>query len=965
MRLALLVGSSYEKNGKLTAVPSAEIDGDLMERRLTEVDAGFKVIRFNAERGLAERIEQRLIAQTEPITELLVYFSGYSVLSEDRGPALLLDGERLGTLSLTRLRNLFLLHSTNACLIVDAAAVVDSGQSLSEVVSSIGTTLTENAPSVSALVAVRNSALPDSFGGSAFTGLVLMMLDWLAASRERSQPIDLRSLYDGLRADEQTWKDVPAAGLFGEQTSLFAILTPDADGARTLVVPAGNETEAPLPSFANDRDLDALLGLRQQDEAKTQPGLQAFEDPDEVTPTRPHLPPSGSDPESAPPASEFDRAPLPSFDFAEATEPNRASSLPSSSEVLPSSNDALPSFDFADTTEPNQPTLLADGDASGARLAPQAPKPEPASENPDEVAARVLESSLALAHEASDRAGVLAKLARVVARLGRGEQAARLFGEAVELDALNLDVLKVRAEWAEAARDSANLLHTAEAWLRVAPGDLRALALLGQACESLGDARRSIEVRQKLADHPECAPDERKRALMAAARLARAELADFELADRLDEKARGAAVAPALAPVEAAPPMAEAAAPPLEVAAPAEASLPAPASEKPASGREAHRARVREYERAIQHNPRDTTLRERLIELYDKLDERPSALDHCRSAAHFSPTHPATYRLAHALFLAEGDPDGAWNAASVLECLGEADINESLMVSQHRPEGLLAARSTVSETEWTEALFSPQRDRELSSLLTVLAPAAARVGTGFAKHKGRYQEPDPKALQDPEKSTTMLAKTLAWTARMLGVSAPALYVLPELDTDLRVAMVEQPSTLANRALGSGLGLGQLAFLWGRHLARFRNEICALSFFSSHAELMELLRAALALGGSPHLDVRSLDGDAKRLYAALRREVRGAALERLQAVAASFWVDDLEVRAEAALRELALLGVRAGLSVSGDVCGAAELIRRFPAEGLASVDEQLGELYAFAISRQYASLRQRMGVAVAA
>ena len=148
MRLALLVGSSYEQNGKLTALPSAEVDGDLMERRLGEADAGFKVLRFTAERGLAERIEQRLIAQTEPITDLLVYFSGYSVLSEDRGPALLLDGERLGTLSLTRLRNLFLLHSTSSCLIVDAAAVVDSGQSLNEVVSSIGTTLTENAPSV-------------------------------------------------------------------------------------------------------------------------------------------------------------------------------------------------------------------------------------------------------------------------------------------------------------------------------------------------------------------------------------------------------------------------------------------------------------------------------------------------------------------------------------------------------------------------------------------------------------------------------------------------------------------------------------------------------------------------------------------------------------------------------------------------------------------------------------------------
>ncbi|MGC4092413.1 MAG: hypothetical protein QM756_31960 [Polyangiaceae bacterium] len=960
MRLALIVGSSYEKNGKLTAIPSAEVDGDLMERRLTERDAGFKVIRFEAERGLAERIEQRLIAQNEPVSELLVYFSGYSVLSEDRGPALLLDGERLGTLSLTRLRNLFLVHAASSCLIVDAAAVVDSGQGLDDVVASIGATLTDNAPSVSALVAVRNSALPDSFGGSAFTGLVLMMLDWQAAGRERGQPVDLRKLYDGLRADEQLWKDVPAAGLFGDEHAMLAILPAD-DAPATLVVPA--PVDAPLPSFGNPNDLDELLGLPQHtpQEAKTQPGVQAFDEPDEVTPTRPHTTPS-----DAPADSPVD-APLPSFDFSEATEPNRVSA-----QFSAPSEGALPAFDLADTTEPNQPLPPSDGEGSGARLVPTGAISQPP-QNPDEVAARVFESALALIREPAERAGMLAKLARVVARLGRGEQAARLFGEAVELEALNLDVLKVRAEWAEAANDANNLRHTAEAWLGVVPGDLEALRLLGQACEALGDARRSIDVRIQLADRPEASADDKKRALWAAARLARAELADFELADLLDQRARSQGAAEP-APAAPLPSFATVAAP--EVAAPVAASapsappaaveaLPAPITEKPPSARDASRARAREYERAILHNPRDTTLRERLIELYRKLDDRSSALDHCRSAARYAPMHPSTYRLAHALFVAEGDPDGAFNAVSVLECLGEADINESLMVSQHKPEGLLAARSTVSEAEWSEALLSSERDEELSELLSVLSPAAARVGTGFAKLRGRYVEPDRAALQDPEKSTTMLAKTLAWTARMLGISAPALYVLPDLEQDLLFAQLEQPSTLASRALGSGLGLGQLAFLWGRHLPRFRDGLTPLSFFSDAAELTELLRAGLALGGSPSVDVRTLDGDAKRLYAALRREVRGAALEQLQSLAREFAADDLSERAEAELRRLELLGVRAGLAVSGDVGAAAELIQRFVPSGLTSTEEQLGELYAFAISRQYASLRQRMGVAVAA
>jgi hypothetical protein len=198
---------------------------------------------------------------------------------------------------------------------------------------------------------------------------------------------------------------------------------------------------------------------------------------------------------------------------------------------------------------------------------------------------------------------------------------------------------------------------------------------------------------------------------------------------------------------------------------------------------------------------------------------------------------------------------------------------------------------------------------------------------------------------------------------MLGVPLPQLYIVPDLERDLEILASESPSTLANRALGSGFGLGQLAFLWGRHLSRYREEVRVLSYFGTVAELMSLLEAALALGGAPGIDVRSLDGDSKRLYAALRREVRGPLLERLQNIARAVSLNDLEARAEAELSGLERLGVRAGLAVSGDVCAAAELIRRFPSG--ASVDQQLGELYAFAISREYASLRQRMGVAVAA
>ena len=131
---------------------------------------------------------------------------------------------------------------------------------------------------------------------------------------------------------------------------------------------------------------------------------------------------------------------------------------------------------------------------------------------------------------------------------------------------------------------------------------------------------------------------------------------------------------------------------------------------------------------------------------------------------------------------------------------------------------------------------SPRKIRTCPKLLDALAPAAVAVGVGLAKHKKRWFEPDPANLEILEKSTTMLAKTLGWTARVLGVTPPSLYITSDQNAWLDVAPTEQPNVLAGRGLGSGLGLSELAFLLGRHAARFRPELRLFAFFATAPEL---------------------------------------------------------------------------------------------------------------------------------
>ncbi len=145
-----------------------------------------------------------------------------------------------------------------------------------------------------------------------------------------------------------------------------------------------------------------------------------------------------------------------------------------------------------------------------------------------------------------------------------------------------------------------------------------------------------------------------------------------------------------------------------------------------------------------------------------------------------APRRPASYRAAARIFERCADVEGAWQAASVLEVLGDADINESLLAGTHRPEGLLPARGRVAEEDWNAKLFCSERDATADSILWRVNAAAFEVGLETARRKRRLPLFDPATEQHPAQSTATLAKTLLWTSQLLGVQLPRLYVVPEL-----------------------------------------------------------------------------------------------------------------------------------------------------------------------------------------
>jgi hypothetical protein len=327
-----------------------------------------------------------------------------------------------------------------------------------------------------------------------------------------------------------------------------------------------------------------------------------------------------------------------------------------------------------------------------------------------------------------------------------------------------------------------------------------------------------------------------------------------------------------------------------------------------------------------------------------------------------APEDPEGYRFLCRHFERKGDVDGAYRAALCLDALGEADINESMLVTTHRPDGLQAMRGTFSYADWNERLCSGLREPAVTAVLRSIAPVLPRVGFQHARRRRRDLELPEDARQELDKSTTTLAKTLHWASRLLCVPTSELYLLADVPGKLGLLPgPERPHLTCDRTLGSGFSLPELVFLWARELSFARPEEQALCYFTGATELSQLLEAALVVGGA--LSMRAIDGDAKRIASSLKREVRGQALEALEDAATQLNPAHVGRAAAQFVRSAELVAARAGLVASGHLEQALALSERFPRGQTTPLAERRADLLRFTVSAELGQIRAALGVAL--
>jgi hypothetical protein len=330
-------------------------------------------------------------------------------------------------------------------------------------------------------------------------------------------------------------------------------------------------------------------------------------------------------------------------------------------------------------------------------------------------------------------------------------------------------------------------------------------------------------------------------------------------------------------------------------------------------------------------------------------------------AARSGARDPEVYRLAIAIAQRDARRDGVWNAASALRMLGLANAEETALAESHVVEGLLSPRAVLTDKDWRDKALCPERDELTDELVASISDAIAEIATETARRKRRHPALSAASLSDPQKSTTMLARTLLWSSRLLGLPTPELHVLESHARDIDVVAAAAPTVVVSKALGSGLKLPELACLWARKLVLLRHEHRAFGLFPE-TELAELLRVAHAYGEKRER-LRGLDADGKLFERALKRHVRGPVLDRLSAITARLPANEVAPRLRRSVRAVERAGLRAALLASGSLEIAASVLQRFPEPGRLSEAEQLDTLLVFAVSREYGALRERLGVAL--
>jgi golgin subfamily B member 1 len=383
-----------------------------------------------------------------------------------------------------------------------------------------------------------------------------------------------------------------------------------------------------------------------------------------------------------------------------------------------------------------------------------------------------------------------------------------------------------------------------------------------------------------------------------------------------------------------------------------------------------YRDRMQERDKAIDafkmashtrpDDPKDRRILSELFEVAERYDE---AIEQQRLILLADPLKLEPYRALYRLYLYKRAYDEAWCTAAAMAFMRKADQEEQRFFEDYRPQGMLPVKGRLGTEHWPKLLFHPDLNIYVSKIFEAISGAALKAK--IAQAGAAYKPPDKRFKQDVATSTVTFARTFGWTAQVLGVPIPELYVRSDQPGGLTTLAAEPRGSEAGRAVLSGFAPQELAFVCGKHLAGYRPELFIRNLFPAQSELTVMLFAGVMIAEPNTPMPPEVAANARVTAQALNQFLDAQARDYLKTVVKRFLQEGAKVNLKHWLAGAELTACRAALLVSGDLEIAKKIISGEPATPELAATDKMKDLLVFSVSEDYSALRRALGVNIPA
>jgi tetratricopeptide (TPR) repeat protein len=371
---------------------------------------------------------------------------------------------------------------------------------------------------------------------------------------------------------------------------------------------------------------------------------------------------------------------------------------------------------------------------------------------------------------------------------------------------------------------------------------------------------------------------------------------------------------------------------------------------------------VEAYETASELAPDNRSRTELLVDLYSRAPSRfaDRAISAHDRLLNTNPYRVESYRALRKLYTQLQRPDEAWLVCQALRSLNMAEPEEEQFFKRHRVQAPATARECVTEELWQEHLLLPEQDHALTTMLTLLQPAAVAE---------LAQQPEAFGVQrdqpiDCETTDAIIAQMLHYAAGVSLVALPPVFYRAQDTGGVSFLFTNPP------ALGLGQGaLRQapdqaLAFIAGRQLSYFRPGHYMRQLVPTGSGLRGWLLAAIRVANPRFPVPEPMRDQVERNVAAITRTLHGPQQQALGSLVEQLLRDQPELDMKRWALAVDLVADRVGFVLANSLDAAVAVVRASPQDSShASERDRLKALYQYAVSPNYAALRKAIGVTI--